>query len=293
MVGFSMPIAQRWLNRWWPSARLGTDPLEQLLVDGRYRPVSIANWKLTPFMKRRLLAGRTPKPLTFLTDQRLTVVIPYRDRREHLAQLLPILTGVLREQNIRSRVLVVEQSGSELFNRAKLLNVGIKHAAEQSDYYCLHDVDAVPLVANYLCPSQPLRLVSQLRTTTGDSQRTAYYFSGAVSVTRDQAFAANGFSNLYTGWGKEDDDFFFRLLLADCLCYFDTQGLFEDLPNPKHQQVVRKSADTPPHVRANRQRRSLLLRGLVDPQADGLSTLTYTLLASEQGDGYEKISVRL
>ena len=53
-----------------------------------------------------------------------------------------------------------------------------------------------------------------------------------MSIRKDQAFAANGFSNHYWGWGKEDDDFFFRLLLAGYLCYFDAEGMFRDLPNP-------------------------------------------------------------
>ena len=287
-----MPIA-RWLNSWWPSTRLGKDPLDALLVDGRYRPVSIANWKLTPRMKQQLLGMRSAKPLTFATDRRLTIVIPFRDRQAHLQQLLPPLLGTLQQQGVSAKILVVEQDGRDLFNRGKLINVGMQYAAAQTDYYCLHDVDAVPVVANYRCPSQPLRLVHKLLTAQGESQRTDYYFSGAVSVTREQAFAANGFSNEYRGWGKEDDDFFFRLLLAGCLCYFDAQGVFEDLPNPRDQQVQRKSVDTPPHVRINRQRRSRLLRGLADPQQDGLSNLSYRLLGSEQGDGYEKIRVGL
>ena len=62
----------RWLNRWWPSIRLRTDPLQQLRVEGRYAPVSIANWKLIPGMARTLLAGRVFRPLTFAADRRLT-----------------------------------------------------------------------------------------------------------------------------------------------------------------------------------------------------------------------------
>jgi beta-1,4-galactosyltransferase 1 len=286
-------VTQRWLDPWWPSTRLGHDPLDRVLIDGRYAPVSVANWKLTPGMKRLLLEKRIPRPLTFAADQRLTIVIPFRDRQEHLDYLVPILSGALSKQPLRSRILVVEQVGNDLFNRGKLINVGMHYMAQESDYYCVHDVDAIPLEANYLCPSQPLRLVSKVRTTDGQWHRTPYYFSGAVSVRREHAFAANGFSNGYRGWGKEDDDFFFRLLLADYLCYYDTQGFFEDLPNPPHQQVERRSIQTLPHVRINRNRRSRLLRGLADPREDGLSTLDYKVLSNERADGYEKISVRL
>jgi hypothetical protein len=283
---------QRWLNSWWPSVRLRRDPLADWRVEGRYAAVSIANWKLTPRMARLLLARRVAQALTFSADQRLTVVIPFRDRDQHLRQLLPVLTATLDAQRIQHRVLVVEQEAGGLFNRGRLLNVGIHYAAEASDYYCLHDVDAVPVVANYQCPSQPLRLVNTIRGPEGESRRTSYYFSGAVSIRKDQVFVANGFSNEYWGWGKEDDDFFFRLLLAGYLCFYDTQGTFYDLPNPKQQQVVRKSSETPPHVRRNRQRRSRLLRGLISPLEDGLNTLRYEVFDRFDGGSYEKIGVR-
>lgn len=287
-----LPAAQRWLCRFWPSARLRDDPLREWRVDDRYAPVSIANWKLIPAMRRRLLAQRVVQPLTFDASQRLTIVIPFRDREPHLRELLPVLTQTLQQQRIRCRILVVEQQPGGLFNRGKLLNIGMHYAAETSDYYCLHDVDALPVVANYACPSQPLRLVNTIISGSARAQRTDYYFSGAVSLRKEQAYAANGCSNEYWGWGKEDDDFFFRLLLAGHLCYFDMRGQFHDLPNPQHQQVQRKSPATPPHVKSNRQRRSLLLRGLLDPSQDGLSTLRYDVIEYVDSGECERIRVR-
>jgi hypothetical protein len=278
----------RWLNRWWPSQRLRTDPLEGVSIEGRYAPVSIANWKLIPSMAHKLLASRVFQPLSFTTDSRLTVVVPYRDREQHLAQLLPVLSTVLREQGVRWRIVVVEQEAGQPFNRGRLLNIGMLLTADATDYYCLHDVDALPIVANYACPSQPLRLVNHLVGSDGASgQRTGYYFSGAVSVRKDQAFAANGFSNEYWGWGKEDDDFFFRLLLAGYLCYFDREGKFRDLPNPKAQGTPR-----PSFLKRNRRHRSLLVRGLADPAADGLSTVRYQVLERVEHADYENIRVR-
>jgi hypothetical protein len=288
-----LSVHQQWLQRFWPSRRLLRDPLADVLIEHRYAPVSIANWKLTPWIAKRLLAGRCVQPLTFSTRERLTVVIPFRDRDAHLQQLLPVLTATLREQAIEHRILIVEQAPGGLFNRGKLINVGMHYAADLSDYYCIHDVDAVPIVADYRCPSQPLRLVHTIVTETERTTRTDYYFSGAVSVRKEQAYAAGGFSNEYWGWGKEDDDFFFRLLLAGCVCYYDTRGEFRDLPNPHHQQVVRKSPTTPPHVKENRRRRSLLLRGLAQPAHDGLPTLRYELLEHRQFELYEKILVKL
>lgn len=283
---------QRWLESWWPSARLRRDPLSEWRVEDRYAAVSIANWKLTPRMTRLLLERRTAQPLSFSADKRLAVVIPFRDREEHLRELMPRLTAALREQRIAHKVIVVEQEPRGLFNRGRLLNIGMHYAAAEADYYCLHDVDAVPIVADYRCPSQPLRLVNTIRGANGDAQRTSYYFSGAVSIRKEQVFAANGYSNEYWGWGKEDDDFFFRLLLARFLCFYDTRGTFLDLPNPKSQEVARERSSMPAHVRRNRLRRSRLQRGLLSPLEDGLSTLRYELIERLDEGSYEKIRVR-
>lgn len=284
----------RWLNRWSPSRRLRTDPLQDLRVDDRYAPVSIANWKLIPSVARSLLARRVMRPLTFNADRRLTVVIPFRDREPHLAELLPVLKAQLEGQRLQHRIIVVEQPPGGLFNRGRLINIGLHFTADTSDYYCLHDVDAIPLTANYACPSQPLRLVNRINLGGADAvrQHNDYYFSGAVSVRKEQVFAVNGFSNQYWGWGKEDDDFFFRLLLAGYLCYFDSQGAFHDLPNPEHQQVRRNGLVTPAHVRRNRRERSRLLRGLVDPADDGLNTLRYEITKHVEDVNCERICVR-
>jgi hypothetical protein len=277
------------LSRWWPSRRLESDPLELVRVEGRYAPVTIANWKLTPWMRRAILKQRVVQPLGF-TAGRLTIVIPFRDREEHLRRLLPPLIDVLERQQIQHQILIVEQVVPGLFNRGRLLNIGMHHAAEQSDYYCLHDVDAIPVHANYGCPSQPFRLVNAIVRPEGETRRSPHYFSGAVSVRKEQAFAANGFSNLYWGWGKEDDDFFFRLLLAGFLCYVDTEGRYLDLPNPC--VVKTTTASKLRHTQENRKRRSQLVRGCLDPLEDGLNTVKYEVVERIDFTQYIKIRVR-
>jgi hypothetical protein len=283
--------ARRWLNRWWPSVRLRSDPLQDLLVDGRYAPVSVANWKLIPTMAKTLLARRVVRPLSFVGDRNLTIIIPFRDRDAHLQQLLPALCETLDKQYIAHRIVIVEQQDAGLFNRGRLLNVGMLYAADSTDYYCLHDVDVLPVDANYACPTQPLRLAHRMVGENGESVRTSYYFSGAISIRKEQAFAVNGFSNEYWGWGKEDDDFLFRLMLAGFLCYFDIKGTYRELPNPSHQQVQRGRV-MPDYVRRNRERRSMLLRGLHEPASDGLGSLRYRITERQIHSDHEHIFVQ-
>lgn len=284
---------RRLLYRVWPSQRLNMDPLAGHAVEERYFPITIANWKLISPVACLLLARRVAQPLTFRSDQRLTIVIPFRDREEHLGKLLPPLTAMLAAQQVAARILVVEQEAGRPFNRGKLINAGFAHAADDTDYYCIHDVDAIPVKANYLCPSQPLRLVNHLLSTERPADVCpTHYFSGAITLPKAQVFAVNGFSNEYWGWGKEDDEFLFRLQLAGFLCYYDAQGAFHDLPNPAGQQPAPAST-RPPHVKFNRARRSRLMRGLVDPAEDGLSTLVHEVLAREEHGQFEKIRVRI
>nr|KAG5694976.1 hypothetical protein BaRGS_024159 [Batillaria attramentaria] len=84
------------------------------------------------------------------------------------------------------------------FNRALLLNVGVLESLKRDNYTCFifHDVDLVPLDDHnlYRC-----------------GLPYGGYFGGASALSRDQVFRINGNSNLYFGWGGEDDDSFYRV----------------------------------------------------------------------------------
>ncbi len=292
-----MPIVKldglsSWVQRWYPSTTLRFDPLQETRVDGRYAPIPIAGWKLTPAIAKALTAQRVFRPLAFSPGRRLAVIVPIRDREAHLAALIPRLVAVLEEQSIDHRIVVVEQEQGKLWNKGAMINAGMRHAADRCDYYGVHDVDAVPIEANYLCPSQPLRLVTTLVGSREGEARPPRYFGGVITLLREQAYAANGFSNGYWAWGKEDDDFLFRLLFAGYVCYSDSLGTFEDLHNPSHQQVRLTGFIKPTTLRRNRRRRSLLLRGLLDPMTDGLNVVTTKVLEHSTGRDYERLLVR-
>ncbi|MES1195441.1 MAG: galactosyltransferase-related protein [Steroidobacter sp.] len=286
-TGFS-----RWMQRWYPSSVLKEDPLQDVRVDGRYAPIPLAGWKFTPSMAQALLAQRKYQPLAF-SSQRLAVIIPVRDREAHLAVLIPRLIAALNEQGIQYRIIVSEQEAGKLWNKGAIFNAAIRHVADHCYYICFHDVDAIPVRGNYLCPSQPLRLVTHLVGSRNGLTRPPRYFGGVITALREQVYTANGFSNQYWAWGKEDDDFLFRLLFAGYVCYSDTEGTFEDLHNPSHQQVQLYKLIKPKTLKHNRQRRSLLMRGLLDPQQDGVNVAVTEILRRDVNENYERILVRV
>lgn len=137
--------------------------------------------------------------------KRLGVIIPYRDRKEHLKLLLPHL---FKHLTLRAKVYgisftfhIVEPSGTKPFNRGKVKNCGFKLSCLSSDYFCFHDVDMLPLVANYAPTSHAARLA-----WAGLSLQENYdhFFGGVVLFDKLTFEKVNGYPNIYWGWGPED-----------------------------------------------------------------------------------------
>lgn len=72
---------------------------------------------------------------------KLGLIIPYRDRLEHLDIFIPYITKHLAKNNIDYKIVVVEQANNNAFNKSKLMNIGAKYLYDEVDYFCFHDVD--------------------------------------------------------------------------------------------------------------------------------------------------------
>ena len=76
-------------------------------------------------------------------NPKLAIIVPYRDREEHLARFVPHMDKFLSD--IDYKIFVIEQDNDKPFNRGWLLNVGYKIAEKQGyDSFCFHDVDMLP-----------------------------------------------------------------------------------------------------------------------------------------------------
>ena len=84
-------------------------------------------------------------------DKTLAIIVPYRDRFEHLSQFLPHMSAYFQrdklDRYIKYSIHIVEQLGNERFNSGKLKNCGFSLTKDKADYFCFHDVDYLPIWA--------------------------------------------------------------------------------------------------------------------------------------------------
>lgn len=207
----------------------------------------------------------------------LSILVPYRDRALHLARFVPHMTtyldhfkkgGLISEYSVH----VVEQQADTPFNRGKLLNCGFQIAREQADFVCLHDVDYLPVLADYTAVDRPTRLIWHGLTLKEDHQT---FFGAVVQFPTDQFIQTNGYSNGYWGWGFEDVDLRYRCQLVG-LTIGHRDGTFQALPHPHNGN--QSGASTPAALR-NRNRCIEQIRSLQQNyQKDGLSNLEFERL---------------
>jgi hypothetical protein len=147
---------------------------------------------------------------------KLGICIPYRDRKEHLEKLIPVLSEHLTNNGIDHKFYVGHQVDDKLFNRGVMKNVAAKFAFEDGcDYIAWHDVDMLPHKdCDYSYPGDtPVHIATKLSKHKYGLEYDQY-FGGIVLFTKDQVEKTNGYSNEYWDWGQEDDDLFWR-------CYYE------------------------------------------------------------------------
>jgi len=96
-------------------------------------------------------------------SKRLAIVVPYRDRPEHLARFVPHIASYFERDKLDRQITVtiniIEQWGNAPFSRGRLANCGFLLTQEASDYVCIHDVDYLPMWADYSWTQNPARLI--------------------------------------------------------------------------------------------------------------------------------------
>lgn len=140
---------------------------------------------------------------------KLGVIVPYRNRTEHLEEFLPAIETYLSRKGIEYVVIVVEQDDGKAFNRGMLCNIGFKEAKKhRCNYVVFHDVDMIPMNVDYSFSEHPIHLAT-------DELPFDSYFGGITIFPTEVFSRINGFSNRYWGWGYEDDDLLYRCTVKE------------------------------------------------------------------------------
>ncbi|XP_046553230.1 beta-1,4-galactosyltransferase 4-like [Haliotis rubra] len=226
------------------------------------------------------------RPRHCVDDQKSAIIIPFRKRHEHLPILLNNLVPYLLQQRRDFTIYVVEQVSDGVFNKALMMNAGFIEAVRLGKYDCymFHDVDLIPEDDRipYNCrPEQVVHLVAAVRKYYYHAMRR--YIGGALAFTEQQFRGVNGFSNLYMGWGGEDDDMRFRLDL---------------LSNPVYEVPIQigryysfnHSIDEGNQV--NHHRKELLWEAGKRAAIDGLTSLKYTVESVVKSPLFTWVKVR-
>jgi beta-1,4-galactosyltransferase 2 len=178
-----------------------------------------------------------------MANKKLCIVIPYRDRRNHLESLLPRLKASLEEDNIPHQILVVEQEEGKKFNRGMIKNIGGKWAIDNNfDYVCFHDVDMVPVLdqIDYNYENGAVHLAVEVEQF-GYKLPYAGFFGGVLTITCKDLVKMNGYYNDFWSWGAEDDDFYERCVYTGVKatrkkCRFDSFNHERDIIQEDYQR---------------------------------------------------------
>jgi hypothetical protein len=161
-------------------------------------------------------------------NNRLTIIVPYRNRLLHLQQFLPHYRKLLPGANI----MVVEQSIKKEFNAFKLCNVGALYAWGTSDYFCFHDVDMlVQGKPDYSYPKTPVHCATHASQFNWQMPFPEY-FGGVVLLNKADFEKCNGYSNNFFSWAGGDNELYYRVHAVG-LSVARRPHRYLSLPHPK------------------------------------------------------------
>lgn len=217
--------------------------------------------------------------------KKLAIIVPERDRAEHMKIFVPFMQDLLDKENIDYRILIVTQDDNKPFNRAKLLNIGFD-LAKDCDWFAFHDIDMLPVDSDYSFVDGPTHLATMVEQFNYSLPYDGY-FGGVTLFDKDSFEKINGYSNEYWGWGAEDDDVLFR-------CNIMGVETFRKGCKYRSLQHERKIDQVP--YRDNLNRLNLFHQNPTEEYIlnDGLSTLRYEKTEIEKiSDATSVIKVKI
>ncbi|XP_018110981.1 beta-1,4-galactosyltransferase 1 isoform X2 [Xenopus laevis] len=229
--------------------------------------------------------GGRSRPQHCMAQQKVAIIIPFRNREAHLKTWLYYMHPFLQRQQADYGVYVVEQMEDTVFNRAKLMNVGYATASKDYDYSCFifSDVDIIPMDGRnlYRCSTNPRHMANSVDKF---NFKLPYndIFGGVVAFKKEHFIKVNGFSNVFWGWGGEDDELFQRVVAV---------GLKVDRPDQTIARSRMISHKRDPGNERNGKSFPLIRKAYKRLHQDGLSSLNYTIISITSHKLYTKVTV--
>jgi hypothetical protein len=139
------------------------------------------------------------EPVGCVPKQKVGIIIPYRDKQEHLERFILFIHQFLPDQLIDYTVFVVEQTNPKTSNMMKLFNIGATKIIESHPEICcfiFHDADLIPLDQRnlYMCSRMPRHLSSSVSSYRYQLLYTRL-LNGVLSMTRAQYELIGGLSD--------------------------------------------------------------------------------------------------
>ena len=164
------------------------------------------------------------------TSDSYSIIIPYRDREEHLKVLLPRLQEKFLGKDYE--IIISEQGNDDNFQIAIVNNIGFREAKgniiilHQVDYYPDDDLDYTFNGTVTLMGEKAIFLNEDNKNLRPEHDIPYGYrnfsqaidpnfYGGVVMMSREQFKTINGLNPLYKGWGNEDEDLRERLRWAN------------------------------------------------------------------------------
>ncbi|XP_013412139.1 beta-1,4-galactosyltransferase 4 isoform X2 [Lingula anatina] len=238
----------------------------------------------TELFKEVATGGRWA-PTSCKPRDHVAIIIPYRDRQEHLDVLLQNLHPFLQSQKCHYQIFVIEQAHPEPFNTGYAKNIGFVEASAMFDFTCyiFQDVDKIPMNNSllYRCPPDRVFHFASAEDRYNYSLLYPNYIGGAIGFTPDTFKKINGFANNFIRWGGDDDDLFHRIVAQKVpIEHAHTHmGMYRVL-NHTHPPGYDNKENFKMSQFASK------LYKQYGTMIDGLNTLNYTRLATEYRPTY-------
>jgi glycosyltransferase involved in cell wall biosynthesis len=187
-----------------------------------------------------------------------SIIIPYRNREEHLQIIIPRLQELFKDQSYE--IIVSEQDDTDNFRISCVENVGFIHSKgdivvlQQVDYYPTDDV-SYKVSDTPILPARKGIFLSKDNKNPRDffdipggyrkwsEEIDDAFYGGVICMTRSHFEQINGLNPLYKGWGNEDEDLRERFVWANIPVKRNDVGTFLCLYHEDNGDMSKKTTE--------------------------------------------------